>query len=279
MDSSYLTKVEKRAIMKYAGRIQYTEPEMMGPLFDPINWFLPYTFKVLNRWIRYYDRFEPWIGNAIDMHAEVPLSRFTLTGIEDPEVQKSAADVLVKIGKPAVSRLIAALKHKSDTIRMASATLLGRIGDKRAVHPLVEALTDWKIRHSAAMALDSLGWKPVIPSNRVHYLYARGQKNELLNEWELTNKTLSDDLRSGKKKLIQYAVYTFIDLKGDYIIPELIKILDSTGDVFIAKVYLDSGHQELMEFAKRWADRHEFNAASETNNVGLKGREGDRTSQ
>jgi len=31
-DSSYLSGVEKRAIMKYAGSIMYTEPEMMGPL-------------------------------------------------------------------------------------------------------------------------------------------------------------------------------------------------------------------------------------------------------
>lgn len=93
-DYSYLTGVEKRAIMKYAGRIQYTEPEMMGPLFDPINWFLPYTFKVLNRWIRYYDRFEPWIGNAIDMHAEVPLSRFTLTGIDDVAIQREYEEVV-----------------------------------------------------------------------------------------------------------------------------------------------------------------------------------------
>lgn len=93
-DYSYLTGVEKRAIMKYAGRIQYTEPEMMGPLFDPINWFLPYTFKVLNRWIRYYDRFEPWIGNAIDMHAEVPLSRFTLTGIDDVSIQREYEEVV-----------------------------------------------------------------------------------------------------------------------------------------------------------------------------------------
>jgi HEAT repeat protein len=191
---------------------------------------------------------------------------------EDPEVQKSAADVLVKIGSPAVGPLMTAVKNKSDTIRVASATVLGRIDDKRAVHPLVEALTDLKARHSAAMALDSLEWKPVIPSNRIHYLYAKGQKNELLDEWELTNKILSDDLRSGTQKSIQNAVYAFIDLKGDYIIPELIKILDSTGDVFIAQVYLDSGHQELMEFARRWADRHGFNAASETNNVGLKGR-------
>jgi hypothetical protein len=194
-------------------------------------------------------------------------------------LQDEAVAALVKIGEPAVGPLITRLKNKSVTIRVASATVLGIIGDKRAVHSLVEALTDWEVRHSAAMALDSLGWKPVISSNRIHYLYAKGQKNELLNEWELTNKTLSDDLRSGKKQLIQYAVYAFIDLKGDYIIPDLIKILDSTGDVFIAQVYLDSGHQELMESARRWADRHGFSAASETNNVGLKDREGDRTSQ
>lgn len=97
IDSSYLTGVEKRAIMKYAGRIQFTEPDMMGPLFDPINWFLPYTFKVLNRWIRYYDRFEPWIGNAIDMHAEVPLSRFTLTGINDAIIQREYEEVVDEI--------------------------------------------------------------------------------------------------------------------------------------------------------------------------------------
>jgi HEAT repeat protein len=180
---------------------------------------------------------------------------------EDLEVQELAADALVKIGEPAVIHLIAALDDKSDTIRVASAIVLGIIGDKRAVHSLVEALTDWKVRHSAAMALDSLGWKPVIPSNRIHYLYARGQKNELLNEWELTNKTLSDDLRSGKKKLIQYAVYAFIDLKRDYIVPDLIKILDSNGNLFIAQVYLGSRHQRLMEAATRWADRHGFNAA------------------
>jgi len=98
VETSYLTGVEKRAIMRYAGRIQYTEPEMMGPLFDPVNWFLPYTFKVLNRWIRYYDRFEPWIGNAIDMHAEVPLSRFTLVGIDDPEMQREYEEIVEELG-------------------------------------------------------------------------------------------------------------------------------------------------------------------------------------
>jgi len=176
----------------------------------------------------------------------------------DPRVQELTADVLVEIGSTAVKPLIAALKNKSDTIRVASATVLGRIGDKRAVHPLVEALTDWEVRHSVAIALDSLEWRPVIPSNRTHYLYAKGQKDALLNEWELTNEILLNDMWSGTQKSIQYAVYAFIDLKGNYIMPDLIKILDSNGDVFIARVYLDSGHQRLMEAAIRWADRHGF---------------------
>ena len=34
VDSNYMTSAEKRAITRYAGRITYTEPEMMGPLFD-----------------------------------------------------------------------------------------------------------------------------------------------------------------------------------------------------------------------------------------------------
>jgi len=199
---------------------------------------------------------------------------------KDPEVQKSAAEALERIGAPAVKPLIAALKHESEAVRLASATALGRIGDKRAVHSLVEALTDWNVRRSAAMALDSLGWEPVIPSDRIHYLYAKGQKNELLNEWELTNKILLNDIRYGTQKSIQNAVYAFIDLGGNNIIPELMKILDSNGNVFIAQVYLDSGHQRLMEAAIKWADRHGSHMVPESANDGNgEGRRGDRTSQ
>ena len=94
VESDNLTNVEKRAIMKSASHILYTDPEMYGPLFDPINWYLPYTYKVLNRWIRYWDRFDPWIGNAIDMHSEIPLSRFTLTGVEDEAIQREYEDIV-----------------------------------------------------------------------------------------------------------------------------------------------------------------------------------------
>jgi len=219
------------------------------------------------------------LGNIGDNQAVNPLIAL-LKDNEDPEVEKAAIDALVKIGDSAVEPLIAALRHESVTIRIASATALGRIGDKRAVQSLVKALTDWKVRRSAAMALDSLEWKPVIPSHRIHYLYAKGQKNELLNEWELTNKILLSDMQSGIQESIQNAVYAYIDLRGNDIIPELIKMLESNENIFIAQVYLDSGNQRLMDAAIKWADRHGFNMVSESDSdKGVEGRRDDRTSQ
>jgi HEAT repeat protein len=192
-----------------------------------------------------------------------PLISFIATK-QELEVKQSAIDVLVKIGEPAVEPLIAALEHESEAVRTASATALGRIGDERAIHALVEALTDRDIRYHAATALDSLEWEPVVPSNRIHYLYAKGKTNELLDEWELTKKTLLDDMQSGQKKSIQNAVDAFIDLKGNTIIPELIDILERDGNILIAQAYLDSEYQMLMDAAIEWANRHGLNMVNDS---------------
>ncbi len=53
---------------------------------------------------------------------------------------RAATRALVKIGKPAVDPLIAALKHKDERIRLAAAEALGLIGDPRAINPLLQAL-------------------------------------------------------------------------------------------------------------------------------------------
>jgi HEAT repeat protein len=53
-----------------------------------------------------------------------------------------AAEVLVRIGAPAVESLIIVLKSPNYYIRMQAAWALGKIADKRATGPLLEALTD-----------------------------------------------------------------------------------------------------------------------------------------
>jgi HEAT repeat protein len=58
-----------------------------------------------------------------------------------------------------VDGLIEALGYQDDhNIRLAAATALGRIGDSRAVDPLVSALEDQpRVREVAAMALGEIG--------------------------------------------------------------------------------------------------------------------------
>jgi HEAT repeat protein len=58
-----------------------------------------------------------------------------------------------------VDGLIEALEYQDDhNIRLAAATALGRIGDPRAVDPLISALEDQpRVREVAAMALGEIG--------------------------------------------------------------------------------------------------------------------------
>lgn len=64
-------------------------PEIRNPLLSLINFYLPYDRRTLNQWVRYYTRFDPYVGNCIDLHAEFPMSDFRFTGVSDPEVLRA----------------------------------------------------------------------------------------------------------------------------------------------------------------------------------------------
>ena len=62
---------------------------------------------------------------------------------KDSWVRKSAAEALGKLGDPkAVAPLIHALKDEDWRVRMGAADLLGKLGDPKAVDPLIDALDD-----------------------------------------------------------------------------------------------------------------------------------------
>jgi HEAT repeat protein len=100
-------------------------------------------------------------------------------GDKDKAKRKKAEDGLVKIGKAAVEPLIAALSGQArktvgvglmgatqgaavtllkgdDSIKAHAAKALGRIGDERAVKPLIAALKDEDAKNAAAGALKTL---------------------------------------------------------------------------------------------------------------------------
>ena len=83
-------------------------------------------------------------------------------GSEDvtPRSRSEAASALVEIGEPAVEPLIQALNdpNAKDWVRMSMADTLGKIGDPRAVEPLISALGDEAVVRSAATsALGKIG--------------------------------------------------------------------------------------------------------------------------
>ena len=91
-----------------------------------------------------------------------------LSKLEDEILSDSVAEILEKLGKPAVKPLIQVLNDGSPKARNAAVEALGNIGDRDAVKPLIELLADKdnKLRFNAVEALgkigDELAVKPLI---------------------------------------------------------------------------------------------------------------------
>ena len=81
--------------------------------------------------------------------------------LRDRENRSSAVKELVEIGESAVEPLIAALEDRRWVVRAYAAEALGKIGDKRAVKPLIQALKDWDegVCNAAAWALRKMTGK------------------------------------------------------------------------------------------------------------------------
>jgi HEAT repeat protein len=79
---------------------------------------------------------------------------------ESPTVQVEAEKSLVKIGASAVGPLIAQLKSGDPRERKTAVRILGEIGDRRALRPLVSARDDNSLQPELHAALEKLGWQP-----------------------------------------------------------------------------------------------------------------------
>ena len=74
-------------------------------------------------------------------------------------VQQKVRSALIKIGPPAVEPLIHALESERKRVRWNAALVLrdGKLGDERAVYPLIRALGDETIRSLSAQVLGRIG--------------------------------------------------------------------------------------------------------------------------
>ncbi|MCW4032078.1 MAG: HEAT repeat domain-containing protein [Candidatus Bathyarchaeota archaeon] len=80
-----------------------------------------------------------------------------IEALHNSETRDYAARILGKIGKPAVESLIRALENNEYFVRVSVIEQLGRIGDERAVDPLIELLRDQDLMTLAVEALGRIG--------------------------------------------------------------------------------------------------------------------------
>jgi HEAT repeat protein len=94
------------------------------------------------------------LGEIRDARTVEPL----IATLKDESCGCTAANALVKIGKPAVEPLIAALKDKSPIVRRNAVIALGQIKDANAVEPLIATLKDEDliVRRNTATALGQI---------------------------------------------------------------------------------------------------------------------------
>jgi len=150
------------------------------------------------------------------------------------------------------------LKDQDLLVRKLAAKALGDLGDARAVPGLVEALPDWECKDELGAALKKIGWKPTSDTEQVYFWICNAAGANLKTQWEKTRQVLLADLKSLNQRRIENAVYTFVSLGKDDIVPELISILYARGDKEMAEMYLNCGHDGLHQAAQLWASAHGF---------------------
>ncbi|WP_440951842.1 HEAT repeat domain-containing protein [Methanococcoides sp. FTZ1] len=119
------------------------------------------------------------------------------TGNPDVSVRVDAVKDLVEIGKPAVDPLIQALNEDNPKVRENSAASLGKIGDERAVHSLIELLADEndEVRRAAEIALCDVGEPAVEPL--VEAIYAPNANWAVLSNGMRVLGTIGDERAVG----------------------------------------------------------------------------------
>lgn len=167
-------------------------------------------------------------------------------------------DNLVKLGKEAVPTLISQLQEKDPDIRENSACALGEIGDKRAIVPLVNILTDWYSNKEVASALAKLLWKPISDKDNIRLWIAQRNSILLKENWKKTKNVLLEEMLSKEYAVIENALFAFIGIGYKEIIADLVSYLNDKGNKLMVEAYLNSGNEKLVEAAKDWTIKHGY---------------------
>jgi len=77
-----------KSLSVQAAQLTYYPPRWFSPLLSFVHFYVPWDRATLYQWIRYFDTWHPVVGAALDIHTQMPLSRFSLRGVSDPSIAR-----------------------------------------------------------------------------------------------------------------------------------------------------------------------------------------------
>lgn len=237
------------------------------------------------------------LGNLGDERAITPLIR--ILNDTDTDVRRKSMFALEKFADKSVHPLTEALKNGDPVIRMNSAEILGKIGDSRALGPLIKALDSSNkrnnnryVRGKVAEALGKLGddraVKILQKEANAEFVYVRNKASEALekirsdgtstrilqyyddeiffeypNSWVMMSPSRKNQLLKGKHT--QYAIeFSLQKIKNDFDI-SLEELVDIFQEVFYDQEFdINSEniyHSGEMEVYKMFGENTSLNKA------------------
>ena len=169
---------------------------------------------------------------------------YLMEALGDPywwyEREVAAGDLLQaieKMGSSAVEPLIEALKDKEGAVRKFAATLLGRLGDARAIEPLGMALYDMHhdVGRVSAEALVNFGvnsFKVLVEALDHPEMWIRIHSVDVLpkvNEPRVA-LVLLEMLKDPEREVIKHVIKAMGELKDQRALPALQEIMTNRGD-------------------------------------------------
>lgn len=126
-----------------------------------------------------------------------------------------------------VEGLIEVLKSGDLHAQGSAAIALGKMGDARAIEPLVQALKDrfGALRTFSATALEKLGWEPRNDAEKVHYFIAKGWYGKLEEVGPAAVEALIHHLKDLNQVVRRDAASALAKLKDERAIKPFIELL------------------------------------------------------
>ena len=156
--------------------------------------------------------------------------------LRDFRARRDAKRRLVSMGSAAVEPLLAALRDPSEGVRWAVVSILGEIGDKQAIEPLVDALGDSSIVGAVANTLKAITGEDF------------GENADRWTRWLRGEPVGATQPSAAAREPLTDAELVRQGLKG------VADEIQESGDLYIVKVRLKDGRQQMVRINPAFKD-------------------------